>query len=88
MAVAGPGTGFGSGYLVWNGQHYEALPSEGGHVIFYNHKQKELMDFLLESVQKQEKQYTQLSAEIVLSGNYFHKYYEFYKTQYDTDPDF
>jgi glucokinase len=33
-AVLGAGTGLGEGVLVWQGDHYQALPSEGGHVDF------------------------------------------------------
>jgi glucokinase len=34
MAVIAPGTGLGEGYLTWNGEHYDAHPSEGGHTDF------------------------------------------------------
>ena len=33
-AVLGAGTGLGEGILVWQGGHYQALASEGGHVDF------------------------------------------------------
>ncbi|MBZ0104918.1 MAG: glucokinase [Sulfuricella denitrificans] len=33
-AVLGAGTGLGEGVLLWQGGHYQALPSEGGHVDF------------------------------------------------------
>lgn len=33
-AVLGAGTGLGEGLLIWQGDHYQALPSEGGHVDF------------------------------------------------------
>ncbi len=33
-AVIGAGTGLGEGYLVWQGEHYQALPSEGSHADF------------------------------------------------------
>ncbi len=33
-ALIGAGTGLGEGILVWMGDHYEPLPSEGGHVDF------------------------------------------------------
>lgn len=33
-AVLGAGTGLGEGILIWQGEHYQALPSEGGHVDF------------------------------------------------------
>ncbi len=34
MAVVGPGTGLGVGFLLRRGDDYLALPSEGGHMIF------------------------------------------------------
>ena len=33
-ALIGAGTGLGEGILVWSGDHYEVLASEGGHVDF------------------------------------------------------
>lgn len=33
-AVIGAGTGLGQGILVWQGAHYEAIATEGGHVDF------------------------------------------------------
>jgi len=33
-AVIGAGTGLGEGYLVWQGEHYQALASEGSHADF------------------------------------------------------
>ena len=33
-AVIGAGTGLGQGILVWQGTHYEAIATEGGHVDF------------------------------------------------------
>ena len=34
IAVIAPGTGLGEGFLIWNGQRYQAQPSEGGHASF------------------------------------------------------
>lgn len=34
MAVVAPGTGIGIAFLVWTGQGYRALATEGGHVTF------------------------------------------------------
>jgi glucokinase len=34
LAVVAPGGGLGEGFLVWNGQRYQACPSEGGHADF------------------------------------------------------
>jgi len=34
IGVVAPGTGLGETYLVWDGKHYHAKPSEGGHTDF------------------------------------------------------
>jgi glucokinase len=34
IGVIAPGTGLGEGFLVWDGRHYRAHPSEGGHTDF------------------------------------------------------
>ena len=34
IGVIAPGTGLGEGFLVWNGEHYQPYPSEGGHTSF------------------------------------------------------
>lgn len=34
LAVIAPGTGLGEAFLVWDGAHYRAFPSEGGHSDF------------------------------------------------------
>ena len=34
IAVIAPGTGLGEAFLTWNGLHYQAFPSEGGHADF------------------------------------------------------
>jgi glucokinase len=34
IAIIGAGTGLGQAFLVWNGSHYDVLPSEGGHADF------------------------------------------------------
>lgn len=34
LAVLAPGTGLGEAFLIWNGKHYIACPSEGGHGDF------------------------------------------------------
>lgn len=46
--VIGAGTGLGEGLLVWNGDRYEILPSEGGHVDFAptDELQMELLTYL------------------------------------------
>jgi glucokinase len=34
IALIGAGTGLGQGFLIWQGEHYRVLPSEGGHSDF------------------------------------------------------
>lgn len=34
IAVIAPGTGLGEGFLIWNGQDYQAISTEGGHADF------------------------------------------------------
>ena len=62
-AVIGAGTGLGEGYLVWTGDHYEVMGSEGGHVDFapQDDVQAELLAFLRQ-------RHPHVSYERVLSG--------------------
>jgi glucokinase len=48
-ALIGAGTGLGEGILVWAGDHYEVMASEGGHVEFAprNALQVELLEYLM-----------------------------------------
>ena len=34
IAVVAPGTGLGEGFLIWDGEHYQAISTEGGHTDF------------------------------------------------------
>lgn len=47
-AVIGAGTGLGEGFMVWQGDHYEAMPSEGSHADFapVDALQMRLLDYL------------------------------------------
>lgn len=47
-ALIGAGTGLGQAFMVWSGQHYQVLPTEGGHVGFAptNDLQIELLRFM------------------------------------------
>jgi glucokinase len=49
IAVIAPGTGLGEGFLTWDGSHYQAHTSEGGHADFAptNIFQVELLRYLL-----------------------------------------
>lgn len=63
IAVLAPGTGLGEAYLVHDGRHYLALPSEGGHATFspVNALQRDLLAYL-------EPKYKHVSFERVCSG--------------------
>lgn len=62
-AVIGAGTGLGTGLLLWRNDHYEALPSEGGHADFAptDGQQIELLRYL-------RREHDHVSWERVLSG--------------------
>ncbi len=62
-AVIGAGTGLGEGYMVWQGDHYRAFPSEGGHADFAptDERQIGLLRFL-------RRKFARASYERVLAG--------------------
>lgn len=62
-AVVGAGTGLGQGILIWDGDHYEAIATEGGHVDFAptDALQQELFQFLAAK-------FGRVSYERILSG--------------------
>lgn len=64
IAVIAPGTGLGEAFLVWNGERYQAHPSEGGHVSFgpTNPDQVDLLVYMLT-------QFDHVSVERVCSGS-------------------
>ena len=72
--VIGAGTGLGQGLLVWINDHYEVIPSEGGHVSFapVNDIQIDLLKFLAN-------EFGQVSYERVASGRGLHNIYRFLK---------
>jgi len=61
--VVGAGTGLGVCLLVWQGDHYRALPTEGGHIAFaaQDAEQARLAEVL-------QGRYGRVSAERVVSG--------------------
>jgi glucokinase len=73
-ALIGAGTGLGQGLLIWIGQYYEAIPSEGGHVDFAptDEVQVDLLRFLRQ-------QYGRVSYERVLSGAGLVQLYRFFR---------
>ncbi|MBN1637175.1 MAG: glucokinase [Deltaproteobacteria bacterium] len=71
-AVLAPGTGLGEAFLIWNGQYYQAQPSEGGHADFAptSSIQAELWRYLYE-------RYGHVSFERVCSGRGIPNIYKF-----------
>jgi len=74
IAVIAPGTGLGEAFLIWNGQRYQAHPSEGGHASFAPTTQDEcaLLAFLGQK-------YTHVSFERVCSGSGIPNLYAFWQ---------
>ena len=74
MAVIAAGTGLGEAALVWDGQHYHAVASEGGHTDFAprNELEIELLRYLL-------KRFGRVSYERILSGPGKVSVYQFLK---------
>lgn len=72
IALIGPGTGLGQGYLLWAGDHYRVLPSEGGHGDFAprGKLQADLLQFL-------DRELDRVSWERLLSGPGLHNIYRF-----------
>lgn len=75
-AVIGAGTGLGQGILVWVGDHYEAIATEGGHAEFgpTDELQLELARYLLATE-------GHASYELVLSGHGLVRLYEFLRAR-------
>lgn len=71
-AIIGPGTGLGVGITLWNGQHQEVVPTEGGHVDFSptSHTQMELLQYL-------RRKYHRVSVERIVSGPGIENIYHF-----------
>jgi glucokinase len=75
IAVIAPGTGLGQAFMVWDGAHYRAYPSEGGHVNFApsNLTEVELLKYLWQKFG------SHLSYERVCSGIGIPNIYEFFR---------
>lgn len=83
IAVIAPGTGLGEAFMTWDGHHYQAHPSEGGHTDFApsNETEIELLRFLM-------KRLDHVSYEWVCSGMGIPNIYAFYKESgYAPEPD-
>ncbi len=76
IAVIAAGTGLGEAGLVWNGRHYQALASEGGHTDFAprNDLEIDLLRYLLTK-------YKRVSYERVVSGMGIVNLYHFFRTR-------
>ena len=74
IAVIAPGTGLGEAFLTWNGSHYQAFASEGGHADFAptTDLEMELLDWLREKIDH-------VSYEQVCSGLGIPHIYSFLK---------
>jgi glucokinase len=75
VAIIAAGTGLGEAGLVWDGDRYKTLPSEGGHADFAprNELEIDLLRFLL-------KKYDRVSYERLLSGPGLYNLYEYFKS--------
>jgi len=72
IGVVAPGTGLGESFLTWDGSHYVAHSSEGGHADFAptDERQIRLLEFML-------KRFDHVSVEHVCSGIGIPNIYEF-----------
>lgn len=76
IALLGAGTGLGQGFLLWAGDHYRVLPSEGGHADYA--PRGELQSGLLESLRGQ---FGRVSWERLLSGAGLVSIYEYLRAR-------
>jgi glucokinase len=76
VAVIAAGTGLGEGALVWDGRHYRAIASEGGHSDFSprNPLEADLLKFLAAT-------FGHVSWERILSGPGLFSLYEFHRAR-------
>ncbi len=83
IGVIAPGTGLGEAFLTWDGTHYRAYPSEGGHTDFgpSNDTEIEMLRFMMKRVDH-------VSYEWVCSGMGIPNIYAFFKEGgYAPEPD-
>ncbi|MFO7697939.1 MAG: glucokinase [Anaerolineae bacterium] len=76
LAVVAPGTGLGEAFLTFQGGHYRAYPSEGGHASFSPNSDLEvgLLMYL-------RRRYSHVSAERVCSGRWMINLYGFLRDE-------
>lgn len=72
IGVIAPGTGLGEAFLVWQGERYQAHPSEGGHASFSPNtaEQRDLLIYM-------EERFPHVSFERVCSGSGIPNLYNF-----------
>jgi len=75
-ALIGAGTGLGQALLVWQGEHYKVIPTEGGHANFgpVDELQIDLARYLL-------REYGHATYELILSGAGLVRLYEFLRAR-------
>jgi len=76
VAIVAPGTGLGTAFLVWTGESYKALASEGGHTSFSPESMQEI-----ELLQFLKRRYKHVSFERICSGGHLPNIYEFFLDQ-------
>ncbi|NLT73078.1 MAG: glucokinase [Chloroflexi bacterium] len=76
LAVVAPGTGLGEAFLTFEGRHYRAHPSEGGHASFSPNSDLEvgLLAYL-------RRRYDHVSAERVCSGRWMINLFEYLRDE-------
>jgi glucokinase len=74
LAVIAPGTGLGEAFLIWNGDRYQAYPSEGGHADFGPNSTVEI-----EFLRYLKNKLGHVSLERICSGQGFPRVYAFLK---------
>lgn len=83
IAVVAPGTGLGEAYLTWDGSHYRAFASEGGHGDF-----APTTDLEIEMLKYLRKKFDHVSFERVGSGMGLPNIYDFLKNSgFAPEPD-
>lgn len=75
-----PGTGLGESIIVWDGEKYKPIPTEGGHTDFAPRNKIEI-DLLVYLINK----YGRVSYERILCGPGLVNLYEFFKEQSKQD---
>lgn len=75
-AVIGAGTGLGQGILVWQGDRYEALPTEGGHADFGPNDELQL-----ELWRSLKREFGRVGYERILSGPGLARIYSFLRAR-------